>query len=99
MSAYEGKTVVLTGAGGGIGRKIAEVFHSAGASLVLSDVDAGLLGILTNLSPVITISLAALLLSEKLNPQQFAGEAVQLPRRLKKVYVSANSSYHLMIQR
>jgi 3-oxoacyl-[acyl-carrier protein] reductase len=43
MFTYEGKTVVLTGAGGGIGRKIAEIFHLGGASLVLGDVDAGLL--------------------------------------------------------
>ena len=40
------------------------------------DVDAGLFGILTNLSPVITISLAALLIAERLSPQQFAGAVI-----------------------
>jgi len=40
------------------------------------DVDAGLFGILTNLSPVITITFAALLLSERLTPQQFAGALI-----------------------
>jgi drug/metabolite transporter (DMT)-like permease len=37
------------------------------------DVDAGLFGILNNLSPVITIALASLLISEGLTSQQFAG--------------------------
>jgi drug/metabolite transporter (DMT)-like permease len=40
------------------------------------DVDAGLFGILNNLSPVITIALAALLLSERLTPQQFSGALI-----------------------
>ncbi|MEM9388755.1 MAG: SDR family NAD(P)-dependent oxidoreductase [Pseudomonadota bacterium] len=38
------KTLVLTGAGGGIGRAVAELFHAAGYSLVLTDIDAERLG-------------------------------------------------------
>jgi len=36
---FTGKTLLLTGATGGIGRKIAELFHSAGANLVLLDLN------------------------------------------------------------
>ncbi|HEY5441942.1 MAG TPA: EamA family transporter [Candidatus Saccharimonadales bacterium] len=40
------------------------------------DVDAGLVGILNNLTPVITIALAALLLSERLSGQQLIGALI-----------------------
>ncbi|HZL07845.1 MAG TPA: EamA family transporter [Candidatus Dormibacteraeota bacterium] len=40
------------------------------------DVDAGLFGILNNLGPVLTIGLAAILLSERLTPHQFAGALI-----------------------
>jgi len=40
------------------------------------DVDAGLFGIINNLTPVITIVLAALLLSERLSGRQFAGALI-----------------------
>ncbi|SFV38337.1 NAD(P)-dependent dehydrogenase, short-chain alcohol dehydrogenase family [Devosia crocina] len=39
----DGKTVLVTGAGGGIGRALVEVFCAAGASIVGADRDAGLL--------------------------------------------------------
>jgi NAD(P)-dependent dehydrogenase (short-subunit alcohol dehydrogenase family) len=37
--SYAGEVVLVTGAGGGMGRAIAEGFATAGASLVLADVD------------------------------------------------------------
>ncbi|CAN7475750.1 SDR family NAD(P)-dependent oxidoreductase [Phenylobacterium sp. LjRoot219] len=40
---FEGRVVVVTGAGGGLGRAFARGFAKEGASLVLTDVDAGLL--------------------------------------------------------
>lgn len=40
---FEGRVVVITGAGGGLGRAFARGFAKEGASLVLTDVDAGLL--------------------------------------------------------
>jgi drug/metabolite transporter (DMT)-like permease len=40
------------------------------------DVDAGLFGILNNLGQVLTIGLAAILLSERLTPHQFAGAII-----------------------
>lgn len=36
---FENRTLVLTGANGGIGRAIAELFHASGANLVLTDLD------------------------------------------------------------
>jgi 3-oxoacyl-[acyl-carrier protein] reductase len=38
---FAGRTLVLTGATGGIGRAVAALFHDAGANLVLADLDAG----------------------------------------------------------
>lgn len=37
---FRGRTLVLTGANGGIGREVAKIFAAAGANLVLSDIDA-----------------------------------------------------------
>lgn len=39
MFDFSGRTLVLTGANGGIGRAVAEVFAAAGANLVLADLD------------------------------------------------------------
>lgn len=39
----DGKTVLITGAGGGIGRSLVAVFHAAGANVVGADREAGLL--------------------------------------------------------
>lgn len=39
----EGKTVLISGAGGGIGRVLVETFHAAGASIVGADREASLL--------------------------------------------------------
>ncbi|MGE0212669.1 MAG: SDR family NAD(P)-dependent oxidoreductase [Parvibaculaceae bacterium] len=39
MSDFEGRCLLLTGASGGIGKAIAELFHEKGASLVLADRD------------------------------------------------------------
>ena len=36
---FETRTLVVTGANGGIGRAIAELYHAAGANLVLTDLD------------------------------------------------------------
>lgn len=41
---FEGRVVVITGAGGGLGRAFARGFAKEGASLVLTDVDDALLG-------------------------------------------------------
>lgn len=38
---FMGKTALITGASGGIGREVARVFHNAGASLVLMDLHEG----------------------------------------------------------
>lgn len=39
MFDFSGRTLVLTGANGGIGRAVAEAFAAAGANLVLADLD------------------------------------------------------------
>lgn len=39
MFDFKGRTLVLTGANGGIGRAVAEVFWQGGANLVLADLD------------------------------------------------------------
>jgi 3-oxoacyl-[acyl-carrier protein] reductase len=39
MFDFTNRTLVLTGANGGIGRAVAELFHAAGANLVLADLD------------------------------------------------------------
>jgi 3-oxoacyl-[acyl-carrier protein] reductase len=36
---FENRTLVVTGANGGIGRAIAELYHASGANLVLTDLD------------------------------------------------------------
>lgn len=36
------KTAIITGAGQGIGLRIAELLHSSGANIILNDVDASL---------------------------------------------------------
>ena len=40
MFDFKDRTLVLTGAAGGIGQAIARLFHNAGARLVLADRDA-----------------------------------------------------------
>ncbi|MET1034731.1 MAG: SDR family NAD(P)-dependent oxidoreductase [Arthrobacter sp.] len=40
---FTGRTLLLTGATGGIGRRTAELFHAAGANLVLLDLNEGAL--------------------------------------------------------
>ncbi|KAK4508170.1 hypothetical protein PRZ48_001908 [Zasmidium cellare] len=42
-SKYEGKTVLVTGGGGGLGRKIAENFVNDGANVVICDINKDLL--------------------------------------------------------
>ncbi len=39
MKRFDGKTVLITGAAGGFGKRTAELFAAEGASLVLSDID------------------------------------------------------------
>lgn len=39
MHSFDGRTLLLTGANGGIGRAIASLFHQYGANLVLTDLD------------------------------------------------------------
>ncbi|MFF9349218.1 SDR family NAD(P)-dependent oxidoreductase [Streptomyces sp. NPDC014734] len=41
---FEGRTLLLSGAGGGIAREVARQFHAAGANLVLGDLNAAALG-------------------------------------------------------
>ena len=40
MYDFENKTLLLTGANGGIGRAVAGLFYAHGANLVLADLDA-----------------------------------------------------------
>ena len=52
MFAFQGKTLLLTGANGGITRAIARTFHELGANLVLTDLDgAGVQGFARELDP------------------------------------------------
>ena len=44
---FADRTLVLTGAAGGIGRTIAQLFHASGANLVLGDLDADALNALS----------------------------------------------------
>lgn len=39
MFDFDSRTLLLTGANGGIGREVARLFHAAGANLVLADLD------------------------------------------------------------
>lgn len=41
MSDFTGRTLLLTGAGGGIGRAVAARFHAAGANVLLADIESG----------------------------------------------------------
>ena len=44
MGLLDGKTVLVTGAGSGIGAGVARVCHREGANVVLSDIDAAAAG-------------------------------------------------------
>ena len=39
MLNFEGKTVLVTGGGVGIGRGIADAFYAAGATVVIAEID------------------------------------------------------------
>ena len=43
MFNFDKRTLVLTGANGGIGREIAKTFYEGGANLVLADIDVNAL--------------------------------------------------------
>ena len=43
MRLFEGKTALITGAGGGIGFATARAFAEAGAAVIVADRDAGLI--------------------------------------------------------
>lgn len=52
MYDFDQRTLLLTGANGGIGRETARLFHAHGARLVLTDLDeAGLAGVAQELDP------------------------------------------------
>ncbi|MGE4252947.1 MAG: SDR family NAD(P)-dependent oxidoreductase [Parvibaculaceae bacterium] len=52
MFDFSDRVLLLTGAGGGIGRAIAEMFHTAGAAMLLADLDeAGTLAFARTLDP------------------------------------------------
>ncbi len=52
MYDFNGRTLVLTGANGGIGREVARLFYACGANMVLTDLDgSGLDSFVTTLSP------------------------------------------------
>ncbi len=52
MSDWTGRTLVLTGANGGIGREVAKLFYARGANLVLTDLEKnGLDGFVQTLAP------------------------------------------------
>ena len=44
MKSFEGQVALVTGAGGGIGLATAVAFAEAGASVILADSDAALVG-------------------------------------------------------
>lgn len=78
-------TALIIGFNANIGWDNILILFIAGISFPLTDmlayrasrnVDAGLFGIISNLGPVITIALAALLLSQELTSQQFVGALI-----------------------
>ncbi|NOX73389.1 MAG: SDR family oxidoreductase [Alphaproteobacteria bacterium] len=58
MMRFDGKTVLVTGAAGGFGSRMAEVFSELGARLVLSDLDADGLRAVTESLPGDAVALA-----------------------------------------
>ena len=49
---FSGRTLLLTGASGGIGREVARIFYAKGANLVLTDLDkSGLDRFIAELAP------------------------------------------------
>ncbi len=68
MYDFQDKTLVLTGANGGIGREVARLFHANGANLVLTDLDeAGLLAFAATLGG--DVGRVAVLRMDAANPE------------------------------
>lgn len=81
MGRFDGATVLITGAAGGLGRGAAKGFAAEGARLVLSDIDERALADLAATLPSETATLAGNIADEKLS-EDLVGLAVEKFGRL-----------------
>lgn len=88
MKRFDGKTVLITGATGGFGKRAAEQFAAEGARLVLSDLDAEALAALADSLDAETATLAGDIADEALSE-----ELVQLAKaRFGRLDVAVNNA-------
>lgn len=88
MARFDGRTVLVTGACGGFGRRAAERFAAEGARLVLSDLDPRPLSELADALPVETATLAGDIAEERVS-EELVGIAVE---RFDRLDIAVNNA-------